>query len=81
MTIRLTVPLMVGYITESRQPLYAPLDNFHISTRFTAEQDSVKGGLHDILEQRFLNFFQVETTFISQNVLRTALLLNVLSIC
>jgi hypothetical protein len=33
-----------------------------------------------VLEQRFSNFFQVGTTFISQNVLRTTLLLNVLSI-
>jgi hypothetical protein len=32
------------------------------------------------LEQRLSNFFQVGTTFISQNVLRTILLLNVLSI-
>jgi hypothetical protein len=31
--------------------------------------------------QRFSNFIQVGTTFISQNVLRTTLLLNVLSIC
>jgi len=30
----------------------------------------------DILEQRFSNFFQVGTTFISQNVLRTTLLLG-----
>jgi len=28
------------------------------------------------LEQRFSNFFQVGTTFISQNVLRTTLLLG-----
>jgi hypothetical protein len=28
------------------------------------------------LEQRFSNFFQVGTTFISQNVLRTTLLLS-----
>jgi hypothetical protein len=35
----------------------------------------------DHLRQRFSNFFQVGTTFISQNVLRTTLLLNVLSIC
>ena len=33
------------------------------------------------LRQRFSNFFQVGTIFISQNVLRTTLLLNVLSIC
>ena len=33
------------------------------------------------LAQRFSNFFQVGTIFISQNVLRTTLLLNVLSIC
>ena len=33
------------------------------------------------LDQCFSNFFQVGTIFISQNVLRTTLLLNVLSIC
>jgi len=33
------------------------------------------------LLQRFSNFFQVGTIFISQNVLRTTLLLNVLSLC
>ena len=33
------------------------------------------------VRQRFSNFFQVGTIFISQNVLRTTLLLNVLSIC
>ena len=33
------------------------------------------------VDQRFSNFFQVGTIFISQNVLRTTLLLNVLSIC
>ena len=33
------------------------------------------------IAQRFSNFFQVGTIFISQNVLRTTLLLNVLSIC
>jgi hypothetical protein len=35
----------------------------------------------NIIGQRFSNFFQVGTTFISPNVLRTTLLLNVLSIC
>ena len=30
----------------------------------------------NFLEQRFSNFFQVGTTFISQNVLRTTLLLG-----
>jgi hypothetical protein len=35
----------------------------------------------NLVDQRFSNFFQVGTTFISQNVLRTTLLLNVLSIC
>jgi hypothetical protein len=33
------------------------------------------------LHQRFSNFLKVGTTFISQNVLRTTLLLNVLSVC
>jgi hypothetical protein len=33
------------------------------------------------IQQRFSNFFQVGTTFISQTVLRTTRLLNVLSIC
>ena len=40
----------------------------------------VTSGKHRI-EQRFSNFFQVGTIFISQNVLRTTLLLNVLSLC
>jgi hypothetical protein len=37
--------------------------------------------LYIYVVQRFSNFFQVGTTFISQNVLRTNLLLNVLTIC
>jgi hypothetical protein len=36
---------------------------------------------HKDLKQRFSNFIQVGTPFVSQNVLRTTLLLNVLSIC
>jgi hypothetical protein len=36
---------------------------------------SKNGGFHE-LDQRFTNFFQVGTTFISHNVLRTTLLLS-----
>jgi hypothetical protein len=39
-------------------------------------RNACKCGLGDILQQRFSNFFQVGTTFISQNVLRTTLLLS-----
>jgi len=40
------------------------------------QQTSVSNLIHIGLEQRFSNFFQVGTTFISQNVLRTTLLLG-----
>ena len=35
-----------------------------------------KCGINNALDQRFSNFFQVGTSFISQNVLRTTLLLG-----
>jgi hypothetical protein len=42
----------------------------------TILQTAKNGRMLNTLEQRLPNFFQVETTFISQNVLRTTLLLS-----
>ena len=44
-------------------------------TVYSAPDDERKGRPKHV-EQRFSNFFQVGTTFISQNVLRTTLLLG-----
>jgi len=43
---------------------------------WTGPEDCRKLRLLDSLDQRFSNFFQVGTTFISQNVLRTTLFLG-----
>jgi phage antirepressor YoqD-like protein len=51
------------------------LHSFMLFVQFWAADDGRRNRPKHV-EQRFSNFFQVGTTFISQNVLRTTLLLT-----
>ena len=78
--------LTMGYLypyQSDLQPMYLHKDHKVSVMQFitlTVTEKVLSCEKHTIY-QRFSNFFQVGTIFISQNVLRTTLLLNVLSIC
>jgi hypothetical protein len=70
----------------SYSPLYVTLNNVLYSVQAVSHESlpTVKvrnSHIFKAFNAAFFKFFQVGTTFISQNVLRTTLILNVLSIC